>query len=261
MKLKPTILSLSLFATTLLAANTTFAAQDLSSTQTQQIQQVVHDYLMNNPQILVQMSQKLQQQQMQKVAKIEKQAQAVIPSIAQELFHDKNSPVGGNANGTITLVEFFDYQCPHCKDMTKIVDDLAKEDKNLRIVYKEYPIFGGASNIAAKAALAANKQGKYAAFHDALMNTKGSLSEAQVMSLAEKNGIDIKQLQKNMKSDVIKKELEQNQQLAKKLKLLGTPAFVIGQTNNANSKNSILIPGTTSEQVLQQVIAQVKSNA
>tara|TARA_Y100000815_G_C13347544_1_gene502718 strand:+ start:5519 stop:6295 length:777 start_codon:yes stop_codon:yes gene_type:complete len=255
------ILSLSLLGATALTANTTFAAQELSSAQKQEVQQIVHDYLLSHPEMLIQMSQKLQQQQMQKVANIEKQAQAVIPSIAQNLFHNKISPVGGNANGTVTLIEFFDYQCPHCKDMTKIVDNLAKQNSNLRIVYKEYPIFGGASEIAAKAALAANQQGKYTAFHDALMNTKGSLSKAQIISLAKDNGLDVKALEKAMDSDAITQEIKQNQKLAKKLKLMGTPAFIIGATNNTQANNTILIPGTTSEQVLQKVIAQVTSKA
>jgi len=258
-KLKSIAIRLSLIASLTLTMNT-FAAQKFSADQKKEIQQVVHDYLMDNPDILIQMSQKLQQQQAEKVQDIEKHAQKVIPSIANELFNDKNSPIGGNVNGTVTLVEFFDYQCPHCKEMTKIIDDLAKQNSNLRIVYKEFPIFGGTSDLAAKAALAANKQGKYDVFHDALMNTDASLDEAKIMSIAKKNGIDVNQLKKDMDSDSIQKELKQNVTLAKKLKLMGTPAFVIGQTNNAKSAKSVLIPGTTSQEILQNVITQVKNN-
>ncbi|MFN7098284.1 MAG: DsbA family protein, partial [Gammaproteobacteria bacterium] len=192
-----------------------------------QVQQIVHDYLLNNPQILVQVSQKLQQQQMQQMQQVQQNAQKVIPDISAQLFSDKSSPIGGNVNGDVTMVEFFDYQCPHCKDMAAIVGDLTKQDGNLKIVYKELPIFGADSQFAAAAALASMQQGKYDQFHNALMQAPAPLTSDVVMQVAQANGLNVVQLQKDMNSDAVKQELKDNMQLAQKLKLMGTPAFVI----------------------------------
>jgi len=218
----------------------------------------VQNYLLDNPQLLVQMSQKLQQQQMQKVADLEKKAQQVIPNIANQLFLSQTSPISGDEKGQVTLVEFFDYQCPHCKDMAKIVEQISQQNPQLRVVYKELPIFGGASDFAAQAALAANMQGKYLDFHNALMATQGRLTNDQILDIAKQNGIDIKKLQEDMKSPAIKKELKQNIMLAGKLQLPGTPGFVIGATDVKKANDSVLIPGQTSGDVLEQVIAQVQ---
>lgn len=256
MDIKQLTFSLSLLTATMLAAPNSFADDgSFSKGQQQQIQQIVHDYLIANPDILIQMSQKLQQQQ---VAEIEKNAQKVIPSIAKDLFNNASSPVSGNTAGTVTLVEFFDYQCPHCKDMTQAIDNIAQQNNNLRIVYKELPIFGGSSDLAARAALAANMQGKYPNFHDALMNTKDRLTEDKIMSIAKQNGLNVSKLKKDMNSNVINDELKQNRVLAQQLKLVGTPAFIIGLTNGNDNSKSILIPGSTTEQTLQQAISQVQ---
>ncbi len=236
------------------AANTS----TLSPGQEQQVQQIVHDYLLNNPQILIEVQQKLQEQQMQQMQQIQKEAAKVIPGITSELFQSSSSPVAGNTAGDVTVVEFFDYQCPHCKDMSALIDDLMKQDPKLRVVYKEFPIFGNSSEYASKAALAAMKQGKYVAFHDALMQTNESLNKDKVLQIARSAGLNVEQLQQDMNSAAIAQELKTNKNLAKKLQLVGTPAFVIANTKN--SSQSILIPGATNEEVLQGLIAQARNN-
>src|SRR5262249_24609588 len=139
-----------------------------NANQVQQIQQVVHDYLIKNPQVLVEASEVLQKQAMMKV---EQNAKTAINQSASKVFADPASPVGGNPKGTVTIVEFFDYQCPHCKEMEAIIEKLVGKDKNLRVVYKELPIFGTNSRFASNAALASQEQGadKYVKLHDALM--------------------------------------------------------------------------------------------
>lgn len=258
MTLKKTVLALTLLGATVLTNTSVLAEQKFDAAQQKQIEQIVQNYLLKNPQILVQMSENLQQQQMKKVANIEKQAQAVIPKISKQLFNAQTSPVSGNANGQITLVEFFDYQCPHCKDMAKIIEEISTKNPKLRIVYKEFPIFGGASDFAAKAALAANMQNKYLSFHNALMQTQGRLTDQQILDIAKQDGINIKQLQDDMKSPAVTKELKQNIMLAGKLKLPGTPAFVVGPTDKKKASDSILIPGQTSANILEKVIEQVQ---
>lgn len=230
----------------------------LSPGQQQQVQQVVHDYILNNPQILIEVQQKLQEQQMQQMQQIQKDAQKVIPNITSELFNSTTSPVAGNATGDVTVVEFFDYQCTHCKDMSALMVDLVKQDPKLRVVYKEFPIFGNNSEYAAKAALAATKQDKYTVFHDALMQTNEPLNKDKILQIARDAGLNVDQLQQDMNNPAIAQELKTNKSLAKKLQLVGTPAFVIANTKN--STQSILIPGATNEEVLQGLIAQARNN-
>jgi protein-disulfide isomerase len=253
------LLVISLIASA--ASFNTFAAQTFSPEQQKQIDSMIHDYLLNHPEILIQMSQKLQQQHMQEIATIEQHAQKVIPTLTKPLFYDSTSPIAGNPQGNITLVEFFDYQCPHCKEMTATIDNLIKKDPNLKVVYKEFPIFGRSSELAAQAALAANKQGKYLAFHDALMNADSNIDEKFILELAKNQGLNVEKLQKDMKDPAIMAEIKQNQSMAKQLKLLGTPAFVIGNTQNPQHIAALLIPGTTSEQILQMLIQKVQASA
>lgn len=227
-------------------ASTTTTA--LNPEQVQQIQQVVHDYLLQNPQLMVQVFQKLQMQQQ---ADMQQHAIKSIQANANALFNDANSPVAGNANGTVTLVEFFDYQCPHCKEMASIISGLVNQDKNLKIVFKEFPIFPG-SMYAAQAALAAQLQGKYWPFHNALMAANNPLQKNDVLAAASKVGLDVTQLEKDMSSATIQNELQQNEQLAEKLGLAGTPAFII--QSNSDKTKTFFVPGQVGASDLQQLI-------
>lgn len=227
-------------------------SSELSPTQTKQIEQVVHDYLVKNPQVLVEASQALQQQQMSQMQQV---ANKAISKNAKEIFNAPTSPVIGNPNGDVTIVEFMDYQCGHCKAMNSVVDSLIKSDPNLRVVYKEFPIFGPTSELAAKAALAAQKQGKFQALHDALMSDDNPLSQAEVMKLAQSAGIDTTKLTAAMNDAGVEKELKNNLFLAQEMHLEGTPAIIVG---NRNGTKVVFIPGTTSKDNLQQIIAQIR---
>lgn len=229
------------------------AAPALLASQKAFIEQTMHDYLLAHPEILMEMSQKLQAQQQQ--ATLDKAAK-VIPANVKILAHDAQSPVSGNALGSVTVVQFFDYQCPHCKAMVPIMDALVLANKNVRVVYKEMPIFGPESEFAARAALAANKQGKYAAFHHALMKTEGRLSNEQVLDIAKSVGIDSNKMQAVMNSADISKELKETGMLAQLLGLPGTPAFVV-LTEQGSAVTSRFIPGQTDQVALQQAINAV----
>lgn len=255
----------ALLCSALLATATNlYAATPNSFTPAQQtaIEQIVHNYLVQHPEVLVQAAMALQQKQQ---TQMEQQATKTIPTIAQELFGDPNSPVAGNPNGTITVVEFFDYQCPHCKDMTPLLNNIVQSNKNVRLVFKQLPIFGANSIFAAKAALAAQQQGKYLALHDALMNTRTPLTNDVVLDIAKQVGLNIPQLQKAMKSPVFDQEIKQDDQLASSLKLTGTPGLVIAKvsvdpkTHKVTSVNNpLLIPGAVDEPTLEKAIAQVE---
>ncbi len=220
--------------------------------QIKDIQQIVHDYLVNNPQVLVEASQALQKQT---ESQEEAFAQKAIQQNTKSLFNDPASPVAGNPNGTVTVVEFFDYQCGHCKAMNSIVQGVVKKNANLRIVFKELPIFGDASQFAAKVALASVKQGKYYALHDALLSTDNPLTQAKVFQAAKSVGLNVEQLKKDMNSPAIQQQLRDNFKLAQALHLIGTPTFVIG---NKALTQFRFVPGATSAENLQSLIDQLK---
>lgn len=238
--------------------------QSFTPDQQTQIQKIVHDYLVNNPQVLVEVANALQSQQL---AQQNEQAMKALPANAKELFYDPNSPVAGNPNGNITVVEFFDYQCPHCKNVTPEINKLVSSDNNVRVVFKQLPIFGSNSEFAARAALAANQQGKYLELHNALMNAQGALSHEAVLTIASNVGLDIQKLQNAMSSQAITQELKVNFKLANAFNFPGTPAFVIAKVpvgnaaNNAQPpSNAYFIPGEASESDLQKYVNKAKNS-
>ena len=225
----------------------------LSADQKKQFEQVVHDYLVRNPEVLVEASQVLQQKQQQAQ---QEQAKSAISQNVKELFLG-NLAVAGNPKGNVTLVEFFDYQCIHCKEMRETVEKLIKSDKNLRVIFKEFPIFGKPSELASRAALAAAMQGKYPQMHQALLKIDKHLDEALVMEAAKSAGLNIKKLKVDMESKQVKDELSANRALAEKIHLMGTPAFVVASTPGGQFKAGStpgFVPGAASEKALQDLI-------
>ncbi len=224
--------------------------------QTKAIEKIVHDYLLKNPKVLMEVSAVLQKQQR---AEEEKDAQSAIKQNSKQLFSDPATPYIGNADPKVIMVEFFDYQCGHCKKMRSTVQAILKKNKNLKIVFKELPIFGASSRTAAKAALASAKQNKYYQFHEALLNAKGALNEDKIMKIAKGVGIDTAKLKKDMESKAVDQALKDNFQLAEKLKLRGTPAFIF--TNKHFTKFD-MVPGSAQQSALQHSIDSViKSNS
>ena len=235
------------------------ADNTMSPEQQKQIEKVVHDYLISNPEILVEVSQVLQQKQQQNV---QQQAKAAISENAGQLFNGKLT-IAGNPKGNVTMVEFFDYQCIHCKKMAPVVGELIKKDNNLRVVYKEFPIFGESSEIASKVALAAAMQGKYMQMHDALLKLDQRLDEKLVMNTAKSIGLNMAKLQKDMNSKTVTDALTENRELAEKMHLMGTPAFIIASTpagQFGTNSEPTFIPGAASEESLQDLIKKAADN-
>lgn len=230
------------------------AESDFSEDQKTKIEKIVHDYMIGHPEVLVEAARSLEKKQQLKMVE---QAQTAIMEKKAQLF-DSKSPMTGNAKGNVTVVEFFDYQCSHCKKMHSVVDQLVKADKNLRVVFKELPIFGPSSEYTARAALAAQKQGKYLAFHEALMAANQPMNEARVLKIAASVGLDTKKLQEDMKQADVKKELEENLQIAQALRLAGTPAFVVSRYPVNADVKTFFIPGATTIDALQKMIGQAR---
>ena len=199
----------------------------LSPTQADAVKKLVHDYLLEHPEVIVESLKAMDERQ--QVGNQAEQRQ-VITARHAELFEDPASPVLGNPQGSVTIVEFFDFRCPYCKGMAKDLGDLVRADGNIRLIYKDFPILGPASQFASKAALAAQRQGKYMDLHQALMGFKGQLGDEVVLELAKRAGLDMAQLQKDMDRPEIEAQIRKNYDLATALKISGTPGFIIGDS-------------------------------
>lgn len=215
----------------------------LSPEQVEAIERLIRDYLLRNPQIVLEAVEKLEQSRRDEATRA---SSAAIAAAREELVNDSDALVVGDPRGDATLVEFFDYQCPYCKQMEPGLRQLIKDDGRLRVVYKEYPILGPGSTIAARAALAARRQNKYAELHMLLIDSRGELDEERVMSIARTAGLNIDRLKVDMQAPEIDAILERNAKLARAIGVDGTPGFVIGET---------LVPGAVEIADLKTMLA------
>ncbi|MFB2594610.1 DsbA family protein [Paracoccus sp. p4-l81] len=142
---------------------------------------------------------------------------------------DPNAPLLGNANGDVTVVEFFDYNCHFCRRNTAALAEVIGSDPGLRVVMREWPIFGPGSEAAATVALAASQQRKYWPLHQALMASRGRVDEGVALRAAQGLGLDMDRLARDRKAPAVAAHLAQSEVLANALRLMGTPTFVIGR--------------------------------
>jgi protein-disulfide isomerase len=147
-----------------------------------EFEQRVRDFLLEHPEVIMEALQVLQERQRAAEADSIKRT---IAARRDEIFNDPSAPVGGNPAGDVTVVEFFDHNCPYCRRVAPTLAEVEEADANLRVLYKEFPILGAGSQFAARAALAAHKQGKYLPFHTALMQAQEQLDDLNVMKIAQ----------------------------------------------------------------------------
>ncbi len=225
------------------------AADALTPAQKEAVERVVHDYILAHPEVMVEA---IRTAQAKAKEKKEENAKQAITARRGELLSDTSAPVAGNPQGDVTIVEFFDYRCPYCKQVEPHLEALLKEDPKLRIVYKEFPVLGPESLYASRMALAAQKQGKYAPFHDAMMAAKGKITDETVLEVARSAGIDVARAKTDMSAPDIQEIIKRNYALADALDIQGTPAFIVGDT---------LVPGATDLDNLRRLIAEARKNA
>lgn len=150
------------------------------------------------------------------------------PELREAIERYPFSPVLGNAQGDVTLTEFFDYNCPHCRTAVPEVRKLIGLDPGLRVVLREWPIFGDDSEFCARASLASLKQGKYWQFHSGLLAIRGRAAEASAMRVARTVGLDIARLERDMASAEVEGHISQTMALGDHMGLAGTPTFIAG---------------------------------
>ena len=212
-----------------------------------EIKQLALEAILENPEIIRQAITLLQQRD---EASSATQVQALLSEQRTLLERDPNAPVIGNNKGDVTVIEFFDYNCPYCKRAWSELNTVMAQDPDVRVVLREWPILGEASVYATRASLAARKQGRYVEFHNALMASKGRAQPASVMAIAKSVGLDTAQLKADMKSPEIDEHIETSMRLARSLNFSGTPAYIIGDA---------LAPGMVAADELKNMIAQARA--
>lgn len=201
------------------------AADPIDPTRKAEVEQIIHDYFLAHPEFMVEVLRAAEAKMKDDKAE---DAKGLIAAKQNELLHDASAPIAGNPDGDVTIVEFFDYRCPYCKQVEPSLETLIKEDGKIRVVYKEFPVLGPASVYASRIALAARKQGKYAAFHDAMMAKKGQITEDIVLAVAKAAGLDMDRIKVDMNAPEVNEIIARNKALASTLEIGGTPTFIIG---------------------------------
>lgn len=178
--------------------------------------------------------------------------QASIEEQRRYFTEDDVAPTIKPASYDVTIVEYMDYQCPYCRATHGPLKQLLAKDHNVRVIFRDWPIFGDASVEAALAAVASKYQGKYVAFHDALLETPLPLNDAKIKAAAKKAGVDWVRLQKDKlsHSEEIEDLFQRNDKQAQLLGLDGTPGFIIGNVQSFG--------GMTLEQLEESVAAARK---
>ena len=216
------------------------SSQDISD---EKIKQLALEAILENPEIIMQAVGILRQRDAEIAA-------SGANTVRLELENDPGSPNLGNPEGDVTVVEFFDYNCPYCRQAGKTVQELIGSDPNVRIIFQEWPVLGEGSMFAARAALASRAQGKYEEFHWTLMNGEGRATEASILKVARDLGLDIVKLLADMESPAVEIHLERSNDLARSLGFTGTPAFIVGDQT---------VPGMISLEKIEKLIADVRA--
>jgi protein-disulfide isomerase len=213
-----------------LALPTAALAQSFTPEQRGEIEKIVREYLLNNPQILQEVMAELEKRQALVDAE---RHRAAIKEHAELLFDSPRQVTIGNPQGDVAFVEFFDYNCGYCKRALTDMLDLMKTDSKLKVVLKEFPVLGEGSTQAAQVAVAVRMQDKtggkkYLEFHQKLLNSRGTVDRARALAVAKEVGLDMSRLDKDMASDEVKTTLAESFKMAEAMGLNGTPSYVIG---------------------------------
>jgi protein-disulfide isomerase len=228
---------LRLFAAALLAAPLALAAaapapaQSFSGEQRGEIERIIREYLLKNPELLQEVMSELEKRQAQ--AEAEKH-RAAVAEFGTTIFSSPRQVTLGNPQGDVTVVEFFDYNCGYCKRAMADMMELLKGDGKLKFVLKEFPVLGEGSVQAAQVAAAVRIQDKtggkkYLEFHQKLLTGRGQADKTRALAVAKEIGMDVGRIEKDIAGEEVKATLEESFKLAEALGLNGTPSYVVGK--------------------------------
>ncbi|MCC8371581.1 MAG: DsbA family protein [Rickettsia endosymbiont of Pseudomimeciton antennatum] len=214
----------------------------------EKIEQVVKEYLLNNPEVIIQSIEGLQRRKMQEM---EIKTGEYIRDNKSDIENSPTSPVLGNPNGDMIIVAFYDYNCGYCKKGSNFINQLIKSDTDVKVVLRLYPLLGDASNYAATIALAVYKTtpDKFQDIHNGLMELK-PITKESVEKLLLANDLNLEVIAEEINKGEINHLLDKNIKLAKGLKIQGVPAYVI---------NGKLIAGMMDLEQLQRIITDIRS--
>jgi protein-disulfide isomerase/sulfite exporter TauE/SafE/copper chaperone CopZ len=210
---------------------TATAAQgsSISSDQRAAIERITKDYLIQHPEVLQEAIAELEKRQQSAEAE---QHRAAVKENAATIFGSPRQVVLGNAQGDVTMVEFFDYNCGYCKRALADMLTLLKTDPKLKVVLKEFPVLGDSSVEAAKVAVAVRMQdedgSKYLQFHQRLLGGRGQADRARALAVAKEVGLDMARLDRDMAGPEVKATIDENLKLGETMGLTGTPSYVVG---------------------------------
>ena len=217
--------SMAFTSTLVINAATAEEPAALTDAQTVAVERLIRAYILKNPDILLEAQAALESRaETQRVDVIHKH----LAANAEAIYRDASLPVAGNPKGDVTVVEFMDYNCPYCRKASADIAKLIASDSNVRVLFQEFANLGAASEAVAKLVIAANRQGRYYAFHRALMEVKGPMTEARALEIATKLGLDSALLKRDAATDAAKSVVVNAKALAAKLSIEGTPMFLIG---------------------------------
>jgi len=235
--IKKIILSMAIFLATVIGSEA--RAEEFTRDD---IKQIIKEYVKDHPEEILQAIVEKSKTELK-----EKQDKALI-EYKDQLFNDKNSPEAGNPKGDVTVVEFVDYNCGYCKKVAEAVVGVLATDQKVRFVFKELPVLGDSSKEATKWALAANLQGKYIEYHTALMQNRKAITTSLLEEMAKKIGLNVEQMQKDIKSDVVENQITADYKLAVNMGVTGTPVFVVGDKMIMGA----LIDGRLEQEIAEQ---------
>ena len=215
-----------------------------AETNKSEVEQIIEEYIMNNPEKILQSVNDYQ------TAGVAERQQQAMEANNRKIFENSMTPVIGNPNGDITVVEFFDYNCGYCKKVYGDVIKMTDTDKGVKVLLKEFPILGPTSETAARWALAAHKQDKYIEFHSRLMQSKSRINEGLLEDVAQDLGLDVEKMRQDAQSEEVGEYIDQNRALAGQLGISGTPGFIF--------KDEV-VPGAISFDEMTRIVAEKRA--
>jgi len=204
----------------LLSLFNVYAEENLSK---EEIKGIIHEYLMENPEVILESVDNLRK----RMEESSIESDNFLSKEFKNFANDENIPNFGKKDAKVIIIEFLDYNCGYCKKSLDAIITLLESNLNLKVSFRDYPILSPSSRLAAKAALASKYQNKYFELHSALLNARGNLTEEKIYKMAENINLDLEKLKHDMEDPNIELIIQNNEALARKLNIRGTPTFII----------------------------------